>query len=82
MARYLDSDDEVVQRRLQRLEGKYRRAQILLAGVQAIQASLQELPTAEERRKHAAIQQVQAARQTLLDIQTAIDQLEDQVSAA
>jgi hypothetical protein len=82
MARHLDSNDDVVQRRLQRLEGKYRRAQILLAGAQAIQASLRGLPTAEERQKHVAMQQVQAARQALLDVQIAIDQLEDQVSAA
>ena len=81
MGPFQDSDDDVMQRRLQRLEGRYRRAQILLAGAQAIQVSLQELPAAQERQKNVALQQVQAARQALLDIQVAIDQLEDQGSA-
>ncbi len=73
---------EVAERRLERLERRYRRVQYILAGARATQRSLNELPDCDPRRRRQAQQEILGALQSLEDIQRAIDQLEERTSFA
>ena len=76
----LEFDDDLAQRRLQRLENRYRRAQNLLAGARAAYGTLRELPAASELQLHQAMLQVERAQRNLTDIQLDIELAEAQAS--
>jgi len=82
MAFDLEYDDDFAQRRLQRLEHRYRRAQNVLAGARAVYGSLRELSGTTDLQLQQALQQVERAQRQLADIQSAIELAEDQQSAA
>jgi hypothetical protein len=82
MNRNVESDDEFAQRRLQRLEHRYRRVQNALAGAGAVYESLRELPDVSELQLRLALQRVERAQQDLLEIQRAIERCEDEHDAA
>lgn len=74
--------DDFTQRRLQRLELRYRRAQFVLAGAQSVFDSLRALPVVDELRLHQAQQRVEQTQELLVDIQCTIEYLEDQERVA
>jgi chromosome segregation ATPase len=74
--------DDFTQRRLERLELRYRRARFVLAGAQAIYDALRASPGAGELRLRQALQRVEQAQELLVDIQSAIEYLEDQERVA
>jgi hypothetical protein len=76
------NQDDFKQRRLQRLELRYRRAQFVLAGAQAVYDSLHAMPVVDELRLRQALQRVGQTRELLLDIQCTIEYLEDQERVA
>ena len=76
------NQDDFTQRRLQRLELRYRRAQFVLAGAQAVYDSLRSMPVVDELRLRQALQRVEQTRELLLDIQCTIEYLEDQERVA
>lgn len=76
----LEFDDDLAQRRLQRLEHRYRRAQNVLAGARALYGNLRELPAASESQLHQALLQVERAQRNLADIQFDIELAEAQGS--
>jgi hypothetical protein len=69
----LELDDDLAQRRLQRLEHRYRRAQNALAAARAIYGSLREMPNARAHQLHQALLQVQQAQRYVVDLQSAIE---------
>jgi hypothetical protein len=73
----MELDEDFSERRLRRLELRYRSAQSALAEARALYASLEETPGATDLHRHQAQQRVQRAARQMLDIQKAIDQLED-----
>lgn len=73
----MELDEDISERRLRRLELRYRSAQSALAGARAQYASTAEMPGATDLQRHQAQQRVQRAARQMLDIQKAIDQLED-----
>ena len=73
----MEFDEDLAQRRLRRLEQRYRSAQNSLAEARAVYASLHELPTANDLQRHQAQLRVQRATQHLLEIQKAIESIED-----
>jgi chromosome segregation ATPase len=77
----LESGD-FAERRLQRLENRYRRAQNTLAGARAVYGSLRELSGASELQLHQALQQVERAQRQLVDLQAAIELAEQQQDVA
>lgn len=77
----LEFDDDLAQRRLQRLEHRYRRAQNVLAGARAVYGSLRELPATSESQLHQALQQVERAQRNLADLQFDIEVAEASASA-
>jgi hypothetical protein len=76
------NQDDFTQRRLQRLELRYRRAQFVLAGAQAVYDSLRALPIVDELQLRQAQQRVEQTRELLVDIQCTIEYLEDQERVA
>lgn len=76
------NQDDFTQRRLQRLELRYRRAQFVLAGAQAVYDSLRSMAVVDELRLRQALQRVEQTRELLLDIQCTIEYLEDQERVA
>jgi hypothetical protein len=76
------NQDDFKQRRLQRLELRYRRAQFVLAGAQAVYDSVRAMPVVDELRMRQALQRVEQTRELLLDIQCTIEYLEDQERVA
>jgi hypothetical protein len=82
MLRDMELDDDVSQRRLQRLEHRYRRAQNALTGASAVYESLREVPGASELQLRQAAERFELAQQVVLDIQRAIELYEDQHDAA
>jgi chromosome segregation ATPase len=71
-----------VELQLQRLEYRYRRAQNALAGARTIQAALRENTRTSALKLQQAARQVEEAQRYLIDLQSAIDRAEDQVSTA
>jgi chromosome segregation ATPase len=78
----LEMDDDLAQRRLQRLEHRYRRAQNVLAGAQANYGSLREARGVGEVQLQQALRRVQRAQQELADIHSAIELAEHQTGFA
>jgi hypothetical protein len=78
----LRPDEDFAQRRLQRLEHRYRRAQNALAGARAVHASLRELPGISDLKLQQALRLVERAQQHLADLQNAIELAEDQDNVA
>jgi hypothetical protein len=78
----LEFDDDLAQRRMQRLEHRYRRAQNALAGAKAIYGSLREMPGAPAHELHQALLQVQQTQRYLADLQSAIELAEAQQDVA
>jgi hypothetical protein len=70
-------DDDLSERRLRRLELRYRSAQMALAETRAVIASLEEIPETTDLQRQQAQQRVQRANRQIVDIQKAIDLLED-----
>ena len=73
----MELDEDLSERRLRRLELRYRSAQSALAEARALYASLEEIPSATDLQRHQAQVRVQRAARQMLDIQKAIDVLED-----
>jgi len=78
----LELDDDLAQRRLQRLEHRYRRAQNVLAGARAHYGSLGTVQGVSEFKLRQAQQRVDRAQQELADIQSAIELMEQQAGFA
>jgi hypothetical protein len=78
----LESDMDFAERRLQRLEHRFRRAQNALAGARAVYGALRETPSAKAHQLHHALLQVQQAQRYLIDLQTSIDLAEEQQDVA
>jgi hypothetical protein len=75
----LEFEDDLEQRRLQRLEHRLRRAETALAGARSLYGALRELPNATELQRHRALQQVERAQRHLADIQFDLDLAEARV---
>jgi hypothetical protein len=73
----MELDEDFSERRLRRLELRYRSAQSALAEARAQYASMAEMPGTTDLQRHQAELRVQRASRQMLDIQKAIDQLED-----
>ncbi len=73
----MELDEDVSERRLRRLELRYRSAQSALAEARAQYASMAEMPGATDLQRHQAQLRMQRAARQMLDIQMAIDRLED-----
>ena len=69
----LEFDDDLAQRRLQRLEHRYRRAQNVLAGSRTAYGYLRERPDATATQLHQALLQVERAQRALADLQFDMD---------
>jgi hypothetical protein len=78
----MQSGDDVAERRLQRLEHRFRRAQNALADARAIYRALREMPSAKAHQLQHALLQVQQAQQYLVDLQYAIELAETQERVA
>src|SRR5579863_3681841 len=78
----LQSDNDLVQQRIERLEYRYRRAQNALAGARAIYGSLREMRGASALQLHQALLHVQQAQRYLADLQAAIELAEEQQDVA
>ncbi len=74
-------DEDFAQRRLQRLEHRYRRAHNAIAGARAVHASLRELPGVSALKLQQALELVERAQRQLADLQDAIDLAEEQDQA-
>ena len=72
----MELDEDFSERRLRRLELRYRSAQSALAEARALYASLEEIPNATDLQRHQAELRVQRAARQMLDIQKVLDQLE------
>jgi len=72
----MELDEDISERRLRRLELRYRSAQSALAEARALYASTAEIPGATDLQRHQAQQRVQRAARQMLDIQKVLDQLE------
>jgi chromosome segregation ATPase len=70
--------EEYVERRLRRLEQRYRGTQSALAEARAVYASVHEALDATDLQRHQAQLRVQRAVRQLSDIQSAIELIEDQ----
>jgi gamma-glutamyl phosphate reductase len=82
MAMSLRSDPNVIERRMERLEHRFRRAQNALAGARAVYGALREMPDARDYQLHQAWLQVQQAQAYLSDLQSAIEHVEEQQDVA
>lgn len=77
----LEFDDDLEQRRLQRLEQRLRRAQNVLAGARGVYGSLRESPAASEVQVHQALLQVERAQRQVADIRFDLEFAEAQAAA-
>jgi len=74
--------EDFTERRLQRLELRYRRAHLVLAGARAVYESLREMPRCDAVRLEQARQRLERAQQQISDIQHTIEGLEDRQDVA
>jgi hypothetical protein len=74
--------DDFMQRRLQRLELRRRRAHFVLAGALAVYESLRAMPHAQEPVLRQALQRIERAQQAQEDIQSMLEYLEDDGNGA
>jgi chromosome segregation ATPase len=65
----MEFDDDLAQRRLQRLEQRLSRAQDALAGARTLYASLRQSPQTNQAQLDQALRQVERAQRQLADIQ-------------
>jgi hypothetical protein len=80
MSNDIKVDEDLVQLRLRRLENRYRSAQSAVTEARALHGSLQETPEATDLQRSQALRRFQSATQHLLEIQQAIERIEDQDS--
>jgi hypothetical protein len=78
----LEQDDDYAQRRLERLELQYRRAQSNLEAMQIRYHSLRRIPGISQSELTQSINHVCRAREQLEDILSTIEFLEDQQYSA
>lgn len=76
----MEFDDDLAQRRLQRLEHRYRRAQNALAAARAEYGSLSQPSAVSESRLHRALQKVERAERLVADIRFDMEFLEAQAA--
>jgi chromosome segregation ATPase len=76
----MEFDDDLAQRRLQRLENRHRHAQNALAAARAEYGSLCQPPAASEIRLYQARQKLERAERLLADIRFDIEFLEAQAA--
>jgi hypothetical protein len=76
----MEFDDDLAQRRLQRLEQRYRHALNALAAARAGYGSLCLSSVASEIRLHRALQKVERAERLIADIRFDIEFLEAQAA--
>jgi hypothetical protein len=76
----MEFDDDLAQRRLQRLEHRYRRAQHALAAARAEYGSLCQPSAASEIRLYHALQKVERAERLVADIRFDMEFLEAQAA--
>jgi hypothetical protein len=76
----MEFDDDLAQRRLQRLEHRYRHAQNALAAARAEYGSLRQSSVADEIRLYQALQRVERAERLVADIRFDIEFLEAQAA--
>jgi len=74
----MEFDDDLAQRRLQRLENRYRRAQNALAAARAEYGELCQPSVAGEIRLYRALQKVERAERLVADIRFDMEFLEAQ----
>jgi hypothetical protein len=74
----LEHDDDYAQRRLQRLEQRYHRAQFVLESEQAAYCSLRKTPGISQNELTQSVNRVRRAREDLEDILSTIEFLEAQ----
>jgi hypothetical protein len=74
----LEQDDDYAQRRLERLELRYRRAQFLFAGAQTQYHSLCQSLGVSQNELTQSVNRLRRAREQLEDILSAIEFVEDQ----
>lgn len=74
----LEFEDDYSQRRMQRLENRYRRAQFILSGAQAQYQALSNTYGVTEAELTSARHRLKRAREQLEDILSTIEFLEDQ----
>ena len=72
----MELDEDLNERRLRRLELRYRSAQSALAEARAQYGSMAEMPGSTDLQRHQAELRMHRASRQMLDIQKAIDQLE------
>jgi len=78
----IDDGFDAPERRLRRLEHRYRRAQSAAAAAKALYGALREAPGATTTQLHHAARAVEEAQRYLVDIHAALEQAEDQNAAA
>lgn len=76
----MEFDDDLAQRRLQRLEHRFRRAQNALAAARAEYGLLCQPVAASETRLHLALQNVERAERQVADIRFDMELLEAQAA--
>lgn len=69
--------DDFAERRLERLERQFRRAQYILSGALAAYESLRAVPGVNDIQVASAWQRVRRAREQMNDIQCTIEFVED-----
>lgn len=78
----LELEDDLAQRRLQRLEHRYRRAHNVLAGARANYGSLREVRGVGEIQLQQALRRVERAQQELAAVESAIELVQQQTGFA
>ena len=78
----VDDDFDTAERRIRRLEHRYRRAQSAAAAAKALYGALHETPGATTTQLHHAARAVEEAQRYLVDIQAALERAEDQNAVA
>lgn len=82
MPAVIDSSRDVTERRLQRLDDRYRRAQVAVAGARARYSALRESAGATTTQLFYAQRRVEEAQRYLSDLQVAIERTEERPAAS
>lgn len=78
----LESDDQYALRRMENLEGRYRRAKFILSNAQMQYSTLRDIPGTSNQQLTQAIYRMRRASEQLEDILSTIEFLEDQYYSA
>jgi len=78
----LESDEEYALRRMESLESRYRRAQLILRNAQMQYNTLRDMPGTSSEQLAQAIYRVQRASEQVEDVLSTIEFLEDQHCSA